>query len=77
MPDDDEGDEAEVGDLRLFVSMFIHFLKKSKREITLDSLAEKNKEMMEKVKLADEDLYDEIVDAFAERRAFIKSQPKN
>jgi len=77
MPQDDEGDEAEVGDLRLFVSMFIHFLNRSKREITLDSLAEKNKEMMEKVKLADEDLYDEIVDAFAERRAFIKSQPKN
>lgn len=74
---EDAGDENGIGGLRLFVDVFIHFINGSKREITLDSLAEKNKEMLEQVKLVDESLYDEVMDAFAARRAFIKSQPKN
>ena len=74
---EDAEDENGIGGLRLFVSLFMLFLSKSKREITLDSLAEKNKEMLEQVKQVDEGLYDEIMDAFAARRAFIKSQPKN
>ena len=79
MPKEDVNDEAEgeVGGLSIFVGMFIHFINGSKREITLDSLAERNKAMLEKLKLEDEGLYDEIMDAFAARRAFIKSQPKN
>lgn len=74
---EDAGDENGIDGLRLFVGMFIHFINGSKREITLDSLAERNKAMLEKLKLEDESLYDEIMDAFAARRAFIKSQPKN
>jgi hypothetical protein len=69
-------DDNEPTDLGSFVHMFISFIEITKRE-ALDSLAELNKAMLEDLKLEDEYLYDQVMDAFAKRRASIKSKPKN